>query len=383
MIIICTAKIAHTTVGHIDHAMAYAVGLQRLGHEVYLMEQVGSNRCTDSTGHKVPFEHWDGRRHFEATAKAYGLWRRSCLVYKRGEATHGMSFAAAVEVAKKCDLLLTRSGQISKVPEIFDHARCRAYFDGNPGHTQLQFHRQGGDFEALDRYDYLFTMGLNIGTECCPIPVGSSSWQPVMRPVVLSMWPRCQHAPDNRRFTTVSSWKGRRSFQWEGRDAGEKSDNWLQYIDLPKMSAQEFEIALRLPAAHHQTDRKLFQRHGWHISDPGTLRTLDDYRQFIGRSRAEFSVAHNRYVALSTGWFSDRSVLYLASGRPVLVQSTGIERHLPTGRGVLTFATLDEAVAGVEEINRNYPAHCRAARDLAEEYFDSDKVLTNILHHIG
>jgi hypothetical protein len=146
---------------------------------------------------------------------------------------------------------------------------------------------------------------------------------------------------------------------------------------------QELEIALRVNSANPQTDRDIFEAKGWNLFDPEKLRTLDDYRDYIGQSRAEFSVAHNRYVAFATGWFSDRSALYLASGKPVLVQSTGIERHLPTGKGLLTYTTLDEAAAGVKAINRDYPGHCRAAREIAEEYFDSDKVLTRILKQIG
>lgn len=219
MKIICTAKIANTTVGHIDHAMAYAVGLQRLGHEVYVMEQVGSNRCVDANHTKVPFARWKGRWHFEAVARAYGLWPRCCLFYKQGEASHGMAFAEAVKVAKQCDVSLTRSGQIHKAPEIFEHARRRAYFDGNPGHTHLLWHQQGSAYEeALERYDCLFTLGLNIGTEHCPVPTDGFQWHPQVRPVVLPMWP-VRIEPYSKRFTTVSSWKGRSTLQWVGQDS--------------------------------------------------------------------------------------------------------------------------------------------------------------------
>jgi len=382
MLIICTGKIANTTVGHIDHAMAYLSGFQRLGHEVYLMEHVGPNRCADSDNQKVPFEKWDGGIHFEAVARAYAIWPRCCLIYKGGKATYGMPFSEAVKVAKRCDLLITRSGQINKVPEIFNNARRRAYFDGNPGNTQVLYHQQGSEFEALDQYDHLFTLGLNIGAASCGIPTGKSQWHPLVRPVFLPMWP-IRTNPDSKRFTTISTWKGRTTFEWQGNFSGEKSDNWLRFIELPKRTGQELEIALRLDSADHQADCEMFQENGWRLTDPGKLRHLDDYKNYIGRSRAEFSVAHNRYVEFSTGWFSDRSALYLASGKPVLVQSTGIESHLPTGKGLLTFTTMEEAVAGIEEINRDYLAHCRAAREIAEEYFDSDKVLTKILDQMG
>jgi len=239
MRIICTAKIANTTVGHIDHALAYAVVFQRMGHEVYLMEQVGANRCTDVNNQKVPFEQWHGRLHFERVAKSYGLWPNCCLFYKQGEASHGMTFSKAVITAKQCDLLITRSGQIHKAPDIFENAKCRIYFDGNPGNTQFLLAQNGGDFEALDRYDFLFTLGLNIGNDSCPIPTADYHWHTQTRPVILAMWPASFNS-DNRYFSTISSWKGRSTFQWQGRFSGEKSANWLNFIELPKATKQAF-----------------------------------------------------------------------------------------------------------------------------------------------
>lgn len=380
MRIICTGKIANTTVGHIDHIMAYAVGFQRLGHEVYVMESVGSNRCVEANGQHVPFTHWDGRTHFEKVMRSYGLWPKCCLIYKQGEEAHGLPFSEAVKVAHDCDLLITRSGQIHKVPDIFEPPRLRAYFDGNPGHTQLMFHQEGAEFEPLDRYEFLFTLGFNIGHPSCSIPTNGRHWIPVPRAVFLPMWP-IQQASHNR-FTTISSWKGRATLQWDGKNSGEKSDNWLQFLDLPLTTNQALEIALKMVNKDQYADRTLFQENGWILTDPTVLQDLQDYQTYIGQSRGEFSVAHNRYVEFTTGWFSDRSALYLASGKPVLVQSTGLEGHLPTGKGLLTFTNKEEAAAGIESINHDYASHCRAARQIAEEYFDSNGVLANILRHL-
>jgi hypothetical protein len=381
MIIICTAKIANTTVGHIDHALAYAAGWLRLGHEVYLMEQVGRGRCTGKKGEPVPFADWDGRTHFEEVARTYGLWPRCCLVYKQGEMTHGMSFTEAANIARKADLLITRSGQIHKVPAIFEQPKCRAFFDGNPGSTQIKFHQQSEGCDPLDQYEFLFTLGLNIGTPHCPLPTDGLSWQPMPRPVLLPMWPTVSDN-DCQRFTTISTWKGRNTFAWQGIESGEKSDNWLQVLDLPRISGQAIEIALRTESKDELSDRGMFEDNGWVITDPSSLHSLDDYRNYIGHSRGEFSVAHNRYVEFNTGWFSDRSALYLASGKPVLVQSTGIEEHLSVGEGLLTFSSLDEALAGIEAINADYQYHSQAARNIAEQYFDADRILTEILERI-
>lgn len=381
MRIICSAKIANTTVGHVDHALAYAVGWQRLGHEVYLVDQVGRARCTDAQGRLVDFQAWSGRAHFEAVARQYGLWPRCSLIYKQGEATHGMSFAQTVEVARKTDLLVARSGQIHKLRAIFEPPRRRAFFDGNPGSTQIRFHERAPDHEPLHEYEFLFTLGFNIGTPRCPIPTDGLHWQPMPRPVVLPLWPTAAAAP-GQRYTTISTWKGRGRFEWQGVDSGEKSDNWLQFLGLPAASGQPLEVALRIESEDRDHDRQLFQDQGWVVTDPAQLRTFDDYRRYIAGSRAEFSVAHNRYVEFETGWFSDRSALYLASGKPVLVQATGIDSRLPTGQGLLTYSTMAEAVAGIEAIEADYPLHCRAARALAERHFDSDDVLNAILERV-
>ena len=382
MRIICTAKIANTTVGHIDHALAYAAGWKRLGHEVVVMEQVGRGRCVDADGEPVPFSQWSGRAHFEAVARAYGLWPRCCLIYQQGSATHGMSFAEATQFARRADLLTARSGQIHKLPEIFEPPRRRAYFDGNPGSTQVLFHERAQGHDPLERYEFLFTLGLNVGSASCSVPTGGLQWRPLPRPVLLGDWGSVVDA-NCRRFTTISTWKGRGHVVWQGVDSGEKSDNWLGYLDLPSQSGQALEIAMRMESEDAATERHLFEERGWQITDPARLRNLDDYRAYIARSRAEFSVAHNRYVELETGWFSDRSALYLASGKPVLVQRTGIETHLPTGKGLLTFSTLDEARAGIENINSDYEGHCDAAREIAQQFFDADKILADIANQVS
>jgi len=195
-----------------------------------------------------------------------------------------MSFGEAVAVARRCDLLLTRSGEIHRVPEVFESARRRAYCDGNPGATQV-LAQQNGTFDALDRYEVLFTLGLNIGSETCPIPTDGRHWHPMPRPVFLPTWPMAIDA-GCRRFTTVSSWKGRRTFQWHGTESGEKSDNWLQFLDLPAMTGQEFEIALRIDSARRDADRRVFHDKGLAARQPGypasTRRLSRLHREFPG-----------------------------------------------------------------------------------------------------
>ena len=383
MKIIVSRDISHTYygghIGSCDHAMAYILGLQNLGHKAYLMEDVDSKLCHDSNYNPVRFEDWEGRFRFESLTKFYGIWPRCCIIYNYGEDTHGMSFKNAVKVAKTSDLLINIQARL-KTRDILENVHCRAYIDINPAKTQVYQTEYGID-RRFDQHDHFFTVGLNIGTAKCDIPAGGVTWRGILPPVVLSLWP-VNIDESCKRFTTISNWVGKNTFNFKGRYSGEKKDNWLKLIEVPKKTNQELEIALRINPTY-EADIKLFNENGWILSDPTQFHNFEDYRRYIANSRAEFSIANNRYVQFNTGWFSDRSGRYLASGKPILVESTGFEDQLPTGKGLLTFRTMEEAVAGIEEINSDYLAHCQAAREIAEEYFDAEKVLSNMLKQIG
>lgn len=381
MRILVSAKIANTTVGHIDHALAYAVGLQTMGHEVYLVDYAGRGRCVDTAGRSVDFAQWSGRAHFESVAREYGLWPRASLVGWTRE-TCGLPFDWLAAIAAEADLLITRSGKIHKLPEIFEAPARRAFFDGNPGSTQTLFAQNDVEAEPVDRYEYRFTLGFNIGTAASSIPCSDLDWHALPRPIVLSMYPP-RIRDDDAAMTTISTWRGRGIFRLDGAHSGQKSDNWLDYLEVPRRSGQSLAIALRLHGEGADQDRRRFSDAGWQLSDPARLRRFEDYRRFLARSRAEFSVAHNRYVAFNTGWFSDRSAAYLACGKPVVVQSTGIEGHLPTERGILTFTTPDEAVERIAALNADYLMHARAAREIAEEHFAAERVLGRMIELIS
>jgi hypothetical protein len=289
-----------------------------------------------------------------------------------------MPFADALKMARESQLLLSIGGHLT-TPEILSSVPCRAFIDINPAKTQV-YHAEYGVDRGFDAHQFFFTVGLNIGAPACEIPTCGRTWRGLVPPVVLSHWPSTSDGC--RRFTSVSTWRRRGTFYLRGKFSGEKADQWLKFIELPSKTGQEMEIALDIDPGYDE-DVKLFSGNGWILSDPKQLHNAEGYREYIRRSRGEFSAAHNRYVEFRTGWISDRSVRYLASGKPVLVQSTGVEDHLPTGKGLLTFGSMEEAVAGIEAINRDYPAHCRAARAIAEEYADSGKVLSKMLKQMG
>ena len=201
---------------------------------------------------------------------------------------------------------------------------------------------------------------------------------------MLDDWPVCPTPLDQGRFTTIANWRGPFGpVQFGSRTFGLKVHEFRKFITLPRVAPLPFEIALNIHPNDHR-DLDALRAQGWQIVDPQTVASDPQaFRQYVQQSAAEFSVAQGIYVDTASGWFADRTVRYLASGKPALVQDTGFTRNIPTGEGLIAFKTLEEAAAGAKQIARNYDQHCRAARSLAQRYFNSDEVLGHFLHNAG
>jgi hypothetical protein len=286
------------------------------------------------------------------------------------------------EVAGEAALLVNISGHLD-LESLLQRIRRKAYVDLDPGFTQF-WHAEGNAGARLEGHDYHFTCGENIGTAVCDIPTSGIDWQPVRPPVLLEQWPDAAEEGDPGRFTTIATWRGPFGrVEYQGRNFGLKVHEFRKFIDLPERHPATFEVALDVHPAD-QTDLEALRSHGWHVRDPKAIVAGPDaFRRYIQGSGAEFSVAQGIYVETNSGWFSDRSVRYLASGKPVLVQETGFSENYPVGQGLLSFRTLEQAVSGAGAIASDYVAHSAAARALAEEYFDSDKVLAGFLERCG
>jgi hypothetical protein len=200
---------------------------------------------------------------------------------------------------------------------------------------------------------------------------------------VLDEWPRTNVEAFDR-FTSIASWRGAYGpVEYGGRTYGLKVHEFRKFMEVPARSPSVFEIALQIDPADRRDLERLIANQ-WRIVDPVRVAgSPDGFRRYIQRSGAEFSVAQNIYVDTASGWFSDRTVRYLASGRPAVVQDTGFSRHYPVGEGLLAFRTVDEAVDGAARVVADYRKHCAAARRLAEEFFDSDKVIRRLLTEAG
>ena len=361
--------------------LSWVLGLKKLGFKVFFVEQISRRNCVDAAGAMTSFEKCVNLAYFKKITEQFNLADSAVLIYENGEQIYGPGYQQLLETADTADLLVNISGHLTFEP-LWSRLRHKAYIDIDPGFTQF-WHASGSPGPRLDGHDSYFTIGENIGTSNCFIPTGNIRWRPIRQPVVLEYWPVATEGICNR-FSTVASWRGPYGpVEFEGRAFGLKVHEFRKFWDVPKETKQTFEIALQI----HPSDAKdlnLLRVNGWRVVDPAVVAPDPwAFRRYVQQSGAEFSVAQGIYVDTQCGWFSDRSVRYLATGKPVLVQETGWSRHYPVGEGLLAFRTLQEAARGAEEIARNYHRHCQAARALAETFFDSDKVLGRFLEEVG
>lgn len=361
--------------------LSWILGFKKLGFDVYFVEQIGQQTCIDAAGAATTFDNCVNLAYFKRIAEQFGLSGAAALIYENGEQIHGMTYAELLDLAEAADLLVNISGHLSMAP-LMRRLRRKAYVDLDPGFTQF-WHAAGNTGPRLAGHDFYFTVGENIGTPACPIPTGDIRWRPTRQPVVLEQWPVSAEGASDR-FTTVASWRGPYGpVEHGGHAFGLKIHEWRKFVELPERAQQAFEIALDIHPADEK-DRNMLCGHGWRIVDPkAAAPDPAAFRRYVQTSGAEFSVAQGIYVETASGWFSDRTVRYLASGKPALVQDTGFSRNYPAGEGLVPFRTLEQAIDGARQIARDYEGHCRAARAIAETYFDSDKVLGRLIEDVG
>jgi Glycosyl transferases group 1 len=351
------------------------LGFRRLGHDVCFVEELTPERCIDARGQLTDFEHCVNREVFRGTLGRYDLLENACLLYNRGDSTFGLSRQSLATVCREADLLINMSGHIvSEV--VLGNVKRRVFIDEDPVYTQL-WHAEYAVDQNLARHHVFFTVGLNVGTPVSTIPDCGVKWHPLLPPVTVDLWPVDFNAAA-RRFTTIASWVDFEDLHYRGEWYRSKAEEFQRFASLARRTPQELEVALSSDG-NRQDEIRSLQSSGWIVADTTRVTSLSGYQQYIASSRAEIGIAKHAYVKARCGWFSDRSSHYLASGKPVLAQSTGVEGWLPSGRGFLTFEDMEQAVQGIEVINKDYARHCRAAREFAEEYLDYRKILPKML----
>lgn len=361
--------------GHTWVFLQYLLGFRKLGWNVLLIDRLEPDMCNRGEAGMAPLENTENVKYFLRVMKDFQLDGNYALFLENGEKTLGLSRAAVRDAVSKSDVLLNVMGFLNDT-EILNCASTRVFLDIDPGFGQMW--QALGLQTMFSGHHHYVTIGENVGQASCGIPTCGLRWITTRQPVVLDHWTVSQ--TQGRSFTSVCNWRGEYGpVPFQGKTYGLRAHEFRKFATLPAETGERFELALDIHPADER-DKILLQRNGWCLSDPQTAASSpSEYQGYIRRSGAEFMVAKNMYVETQSGWFSDRSICYLASGKPVLAQDTGLNGLYPSGKGLLTFRSNEEAVNGVEAIARDYPAHARAAREIAVEYFDSDKVLTSLL----
>ena len=392
----------HPRLGGITwHYLKYLLGLSRLGHDVYYYEDSGEFPYNLDGG--TSGVDWIAREctynvsYVSRIMARFGLENRWAYHFPLMSEWFGLSDKQREAVIQSANLLINVSGSLEH-PNNYRRIPHLLYIDTDPVITQIKIALSNTDFiDRLEAHDTYFSFGETLSET---VPATGYQWRSTRQPVVLSEWRPT--TPRRESFTTVMNWTSYEPLVYSGQIYGQKNIEFKRFLDLPgKVAPTPMEVALSRTQhqkwlgedesplgelgelANNKMDLRpydLLTHAGWRVVDAiEACGDLDSYRHYIESSKAEWSVAKNAYVLGRPGWFSERSACYLAAGRPVVVQDTGFSGALPVGEGIITFRTLPEAVDGIQEVEASYTRHAQAARAIAEAYFDSDKVLNDLI----
>jgi hypothetical protein len=363
----------------------YVVGLQRLGCDVYYIEDSARLPYNPQT-FEVNNEFDYAAHVLNRLSQEFGFRNRwgFCARYLPRNPTAGLPLKRIRQLYREADAILNICGTQELNDDLLASDSI-LYIESDPGVEQIKIDKGvKSTVDYLRRHRALFTFGENIGTKSFPVPTHGFKWLPTRQPVVTDFWKTNRGPPRAAAFTSVANWStsGLKDITWRGKKyLWSKSREFLRFISTPKKSGEPFELATNIEDV--KTQKRLL-RNGWRLRCP--LQMSVDYwryRDYIRRSKGEFTVAKDQYVRLNTGWFSDRSACYLAAGRPVITQETGFTKTYGAKLGLLSFRSLDEIVDAVKIINADYAKHSRAARALACEFFEAEKVLESVFDRAG
>lgn len=360
----------------------YLIGLRRLGYDPYYVEDSGRWIYDPLSFEFSP----DASANIAAVAPildAHGFTDRWAFRgnYPGGRC-YGMTEEQLLQLYREADAFLN----VTASQELRDeHLACprRIYVESDPFAVQIKV-AQGDEptIKALQAHDTLFTFGENLGAPDCDVPLERFTWFPTRQPVAMELWENPHHPAPGTAFSTITTWHNKgKNIEWRGETwYWTKDREFRKFLDLPKRRNVRFELSLEID----DETRQLLNENGW-----STVRSLpisqdiNRYRDYIQQSRGEFTVAKDQVVRPLTGWFSDRSCSYLAASRPVITQETGFSKYLPTGKGLFGFNTMEDILAAVDVIESDYEGSCRAAREIAAEYFAAENVLGSLMERAG
>jgi len=373
--VLFSGSIAGHPLGYGGNTWAFVqwlLGFRRLGFDVYYVEERRAGESMDERLKPVPFMESANAHYFRQVIERFDLGDRAALLEAGSSAHVGLSREDIEKVAGEVDLFLNQFGSYTS---ILGRVRRSVYLDLDPGHTQVWQEKYGVDMR-LRGHDLYLTVGLNLGEPDCPLPTCGIPWEKTLFPIVLSEWETDD--PPGPAFTTVANWRDYGWIEWRGVWYAQKAEAFKAVIDLPRRVSMPIEVCLSI--ADSDPDLPILRANAWNLVLPrDRTRDPDSYRDYIQQSRGEFSPVRPICSLGKSGWFSDRSGCYLAAGRPVVMEDTGLGRHVPVGLGLLTYVDVETAAQCLEAVQRDYARHAAAAREFAREHLDSDRVLTRIL----
>lgn len=357
--------------GHRWVYLNWALGLKSLGCRVIWLEVLQAGQSRDAIDVRLEALE-DHLRPFDFDGIC--LWERSPDGIDREARPYGFDGCLDLEEILDADLFLNfRYGTPSAVVSQF---RRSALVDIDPGLLQLWMHH--GKIE-VPRHDLYFTTGETVGTSEALFPDGGVNWHNVRPCVAVDAWPVALPGSDAA-FNTVSHWTmGEWMTDGDEVYSNDKRTGFMPYLDIPAETSVPLELALCL-ATDEESERAMLEQRGWRVQDAWTVAASPvSYQRYLGQSLGEFSCVKPSCVRLENAWISDRTLCYLASGKPAVVQWTGRSRLLPDGEGLFRFTTPGEAIKALEEAVADYDHHSEAARRLAEEHYDAKRVVHGVL----
>jgi hypothetical protein len=348
---------------------------------VFVVDQLDLRRCFFEPGREHTYANALNVGWFDSVVERFGLEGQIALIGENGEALRGPGLEELRQLADSADALVNLSGDL-RVADIKNRVRRRVLVDLDPGLTQFWL-ASGRRAPRIVEHDLHFTIGENVGRPGCSIPAAGLQWRPTRQPVLLDQWP-VTGSQDPSRFTTVTKWRPtgpHGPISLVGLPFTDKADEFLRFAEVARQSGERFEIALERGVDPSETEP--LTRAGWVLADATEVAgDPDSFRDYVQHSGAEFSVAKGAYAQTDSGWFSDRTTRYLASGKPAVVQDTGFARNVPVGEGLFAVRTVADAVAAAQAIAADYPRHAAAARNLAEKYFAAEVVLGRFIDEV-
>jgi hypothetical protein len=360
----------------------YLIGLRKLGYDPYYIEDSGrwiydprlndfSPDVTGNLGLVVPVleqhgfgDRWAFRGNYP-DGKCYGMTQKQILqLYRDAEAFLNVTGAQEIRDEHR-------------------QVRRRIYVESDPFASQVKVaSRDEGMIAMLAEHDTHFSFGENLGQPDCNTPIERFRWRPTRQPVATELWKNCVRTGGTN-YTTVTTWHNKgKNLEWRGDTwYWTKDREFVQFLELPLLRPkQSFELATSVG----DDVQKLLRKDRW--GQRGSIEISQDaglYKRYIQESRGEFTVARDQYVRPNTGWFSDRTCCYLAASRPVITQETGFSKFIPSGKGLFGFRTMEDILHAVDAIESDYPGNRRAARDIAMEYFEAEKVVGSLMKRAG